>query len=566
MFKEIARRFESGSMSEADILEAHRVIQPFEAAKGKHTYFPNEKEQKFFLQPHRVKFISGANRSGKTCTCVVYLVSAAEGWHPMQKSNLEILVDQAMEDWVKRQAEYLLENKLWINSPPLNLRCVAIDFPTYVQEVIGPEFEKWTTISDVKAFEYDNEKKRKISWKNGSKLIFMTYVQPYKTHGGSALDLVYFDEEPSREHYQENIMRLVSTKGHAICGMTALEGVTWTEEKIFKPAEKGDKKYYAMEMSTYENPINTKEVVNEILDLCVTEADVQIRIYGKRVPRGGHIFEGWKEAHPFIVERFPIPPESGMLVRAIDPHPQLPHAVSWIWIDIHHFTNTDSFEQATGFRYSPFNNFPYMFVCAELFEKGSAPMLASYMDIVEDKIGRKSDMTICDPRGWQKSQEDASAKSFVEQLADVGIYPIPGSKKLMGSEKNVGGLVKLKECVSLEFKVALDMSGNMETITKPFPQLMLFNDLNHHRFEYANYRWAPPPMTRAGESKEAPQKPIDKDDHFIENDRRIVEWARDQQFEVFDTPEYSVENLKFTSGGRQIDIRFEEEESVLIGA
>jgi len=225
MFKEIARRFESGSMSEADILEAHRVIQPFEAAKGKHTYFPNEKEQKFFLQPHRVKFISGANRSGKTCTCVVYLVSAAEGWHPMQKSNLEILVDQAMEDWVKRQAEYLLENKLWINSPPLNLRCVAIDFPTYVQEVIGPEFEKWTTISDVKAFEYDNEKKRKISWKNGSKLIFMTYVQPYKTHGGSALDLVYFDEEPSREHYQENIMRLVSTKGHAICGMTALEGV-----------------------------------------------------------------------------------------------------------------------------------------------------------------------------------------------------------------------------------------------------------------------------------------------------------------------------------------------------
>jgi hypothetical protein len=565
MFIELGKRFNSGKMTEDEILEAHGIIQPFEAAKGKHTYFPNEKERKFFLQPHRVRFISGGNRSGKTCSCVIDVVSSAEGWHPMQKPNLEILIDRAVDDWVKRQCEYLLENKLWINSPPVDIRCVARDFTTYVEEILGPEVEKWATQADIKSFDYANEKKRKISWKNKSKLMFMTHVQDSKTHGGSALDLVWMDEEPPSQHFQESVMRIISKKGKIIGGMTAEDGVTWTEQKIFIPAEKGDSKYYAIEMSTYENPINTKEVIDEVLSMCLSEADVQIKIYGKRVPRGGHIFEQWKEAHPFLIERFQIPQEGGMLGRIIDPHPQLPHAVSWIWIDINHITNTDSFEKATGFRYPPFNNLPYMFVCAELFEKGSATMLASYIDIMEDKIGRKADITICDPRGWQISQEDENAKSLVEQLNDVGIYPIKGSKKLMGSEKNVGGLVKLKECVSLEFKVAKNMSGTMETVTKNFPQLMIFSDLNHHRFEYANYRWQPPPMTRAGESKEAPQKPIDKDDHFIENDRRFVEWARDQQFVIFDTPEYDAK-LRYKSGDVEIEVNFEEEENMLIGA
>jgi hypothetical protein len=62
MFIELGKRFNSGKMTEDEILEAHGIIQPFEAAKGKHTFFPNEKERKFFLQPHRIKFISGGNR------------------------------------------------------------------------------------------------------------------------------------------------------------------------------------------------------------------------------------------------------------------------------------------------------------------------------------------------------------------------------------------------------------------------------------------------------------------------------------------------------------------------
>jgi hypothetical protein len=240
-----------------------------------------------------------------------------------------------------------------------------------------------------------------------------------------------------------------------------------------------------------------------------------------------------------------------MFVMAIDPHPQLPHAVSWIWVDL---------ERQTAEQYPPFRDLPYMFICAELFEKGGGYKLASYIEIMENRLGRKHDIAICDPRGWQKSQDDKNAKSVVEQLEDANIHPISGSKNLMG------GLVKMKECLDLEWTVTQNMQGDVEKVTRDYPQLMMFSDLDHHRYEYKNYRWQPPPMTRSGESKEAVQKPVDKDDHFIENDRRIVEWVRDQNFEVFDTPEYDITKINLTSNGKPLEVSFEEEESMLIGA
>jgi len=489
--------------------------------------------------------------SGKSTACIVDIVAQCEGWHPLQRENLIRLSEEAVDEWVREQCKKLLEKKLWIPSPPIKARCVGIDFPNFVDKVLGPEYERWATQAELKEVSYDNEKRRKIVWKNKSQVEFMTYAQEVIAHGGAAIHVYHLDEEPTEGHYQQALMRIISTNGRILCGMTAEKGVSWTEQKIFEPAEKGDPHVFAMEMSTYDNPIATPEMINTIKSLCLNQAEIDIRIYGKRVAKGGSIFESWKDEHPFVIDRFPIPPEGGMLVMMIDPHPQLPHAVSWMWIDL---------ERQTAEKYPPFRDLPYMYVCGELFEKGGGFKLASYIELLENRLGRKHDLCICDPRGWQKSQEDVNAKSIVEQLNDAAIYPIQGSKNLMG------GLVKMKETLDLEWEVILNMQGEQEKITRQFPQLMIFSDLEHHRFEFKNYRWQPPPMTRTGDSKEAPQKPVDKDDHFIENIRRGVEWMRDQKFEIFDTPEYEVEKLRFAANGKEIEVNFEEEESMLIGA
>jgi len=539
-------------MTEEEILEFHRIIQPFEAAKGKFEYFPHRKIQEWMLQPHVNLFIHGANQSGKSTACVIYVVSMCEGWHPAQKPSLVRLVDEAVDDWVKRQAEYLLENKLWLPSPPIMARCVGNDFPNFIDKVLGPEYIKWATAADLKDIAYDNEKRRKITWKNKSYVEFMTYQQEVIAHAGAKFHVIHLDEEPSQGHYQQSMMRISIFKGRIICGMTAEKGVSWTKQHVFDPAAKGDPNFYAIKLSAYDNPIMTAEMINKLRATCLSKVEEKIRIDGEMVPRGGSIFEQWVDDYPFVIDPFEIPKEGGMLIMAIDPHPQHPHMVSWVWLDVQRQTNE---------KFPVFENLPYMFVCAELSEKCNAKKLASWIEIKEKHLGRKHDIAICDPRGWQKSQEDENARSLVEQLNDYGINPIMGSKKL------IGGLVKLGECLELDFDITLSAkTREVEKIRRDFPQMMIFDTMEIHRFELKNYRWQPPPMTRAGESKDAPEKPVDKDDHSIENIRRIVEWARDQQFEIFDSPEYSVENLKFTSGGRQIDLRFEEEESMLIGA
>jgi hypothetical protein len=542
---------ESDSLTEEQILEAHKWMKVMDMARGKHFYFPNEKEYKFHLELATVKFISGGNRSGKSTTCIMDVVAQCEGYHPLQRPNLERLYKEATDKWVREHCEYVLDNRLWISSPPIKARCVGMDFPNFVDKVLGPEYIKWATQAELKAISYDNEKQRRISWKNKSQVEFMTYAQEVIAHGGAAIDVYHLDEEPTEGHYQQALMRIISTKGRILCGMTAEKGVSWTEHTIYEPAEKGNKDIYAMEMSTYDNPIATPAMIDTIKSLCLNQAEIDIRIHGKRVAKGGHIFENWKEDYPFVVPRFPIPQEGGMLVMSIDPHLQLPHAISWIWIDL---------EKQTSDKYPPFKDLPNMFICSELFEKGGGYKLASYIEIVEDRLGRKSDIVICDPLGWQDSQADENSKSIVEQLNDAGIFPIKGSKNLRG------GLVKMKECLELEWTVTLNMEGDVETISRDYPQLMMFDDLGHHRHEFKNYRWQPPPMTRSGESKEVEQKPVDKDDHFVEASRRIVEWMRDQNFEFFDTPEYDIEKINFTANGKQVEVSFEEEESMLIGA
>lgn len=519
------------SIPEDDLRKIHEQVMYWNSAKGKFFYTPNRKEQEFFLSPHMIRAISGGNRSGKTATCVMDAVMQCEGWHPMQKANLRKLAEEALEEWVRKQAQYLLDNKLWIKDPPVKWRCVSIDFPNFVEKVVGNEYEKWSTHELVKEFAYGNDKKRKIIWNNKSQVEFMTYEQPVLSHGGAALDGIHFDEEPTEGHYQQGLMRIVSTKGRITVGMTAEQGVTWTEERIFTPGEQGHKDIFVMEMSTYENPVNTEAIVDKIKAQCLDETEIQIRVYGKRKARGGSVFKNYREEHPWIVEPFEIPQDKGMLLASIDPHPQIPHAVAWMWCD---------FE---GLFHPLHNDKPNLYIVAEMFEPGHIPYLASLLRVKEHEIGRNHDLILCDPWAWNKSQADEHAKSLFEQLTENGIYPIKGSKDLSG------GIVKMGEMFSLQ----MDVEGKDSRET---PQLMVFNTCDRFKWEMKNYRWQPPPRTRQGEGKTPKQKPVDKDDHLIEAVRRMCEYVYDGDLEVYE----AVERPRFAVNNQLIDVDWQTED------
>ena len=512
--------------------EINNKILLWGQARGKNFYHPNDKEYKFFLHYPKmsvwVSAISGGNRSGKTATCVMDLIMQAEGWHPLQKENLERLADEALEKWVREWCKLIYSKKKWIASPPIRARCVAVDFPNYVDKIIGPEYAKWLSydLVDPNSIGYNKERERMIKWKNGSFVEFMTTLQDLRAHGGAARHVVQVDEECFQDYWVENIMRVISFGGRMVYGATAVEGITWTEEAIFEPAEdpKNDE-IYMIEITTYDNPMNTHEDVDRILKQCADDTDVDIRIYGKRKRKGGKVFPMAKDEHPWIIERFEIPKDKGVLVLAIDPHPHIPHAGLWIWIDYE------------GLFHPLIEDKPNFYEVAEFFENGSIPEIKFFVSEQENNLARNHEYCLLDPMAWHADQTKPEDKPIYEQLEEYGIYPQRGSKD---REANI---IRCQQMLTIAHP-KLTTADYMRTKKNPdmilrmhpdaHPRLMTFEDLEVTRQERRN--WHYPTYRRSALMEHAPikRKPVDRDDHMMENEGRILAFFEEFKAELLE--------------------------------
>ena len=539
---------ELDASGELDAMDPHKrkelaeKLVALQNQMGKNFYEPNRKLYKWFLMPYMIKGVVAGNRAGKTTATVVDVIMQCEGWHPLQRENLVKLTEEAIEEWVRVLCQKILDTKKWIKSPPVSARIVTVDYDNYVEKVIGPEIEKWASKDLLKDVQYDNEKRRRVTWKNGSRLEFMTYKQDIAAHGGAARDTIVFDEEPpNKDLWSENLMRVISTKGRMTLGMTAVNGVTWTEDEIWVPGLQGKKNTYAIEMTTYDNPMNDEKTVNMIKSKCIDDVDVDIRIYGKRRARGGSVYKTYKDKYPWVVPWFKIPSNEGLLVMAIDPHPKTAHAVLWAWID------TD------GYHYPLFDDKPNIYFIDAIFQNNHIPGLAATIKMKEAaSIGRVHDICLCDPSAWITDQTRVHSKSIVDQLNDAEIFPIKGSKDL------AGGILKVNEMLSLEW-----VYENRGKVTRERPQAMILttdegreDGLGRLRWEIKNYRWASPSINSKIQSVR--EKPVDKDDHLVEDHRRIIEYVVEGNFETESIFDLKPPAIKMD--GQLIDINYDSEE------
>jgi len=532
VLKQVARLDYDGKLSKMDPNEKVKIARQlvaWEQAQGRNFYRPNDKAYWFFLQPHFIKWIFGGNRSGKTATCVMELLMQCEGWHPLQRENLEKLVTESWDDNVKRQCEDLLKRKKWIRSVPVTVRVVAVDFPNGVEKFVGPEYRKWWTRADIKYDGIDNEKKRRVEWKNGSVLEFMSLDQDLDAHGGTSRDAIHFDEEPTSEHYQENLMRVLSSQGRIIGGMTAVKGITWIKDQIWDKFEKGDKDIYAIKMRTEDNPIISSKTVKVIMEQCIDKDEIEIRLHGEFKARGGLVFKEYRDRTPWVVDPFAIPEEKGYLILAIDPHTRTDHAALWTWVDT----------EGSG----PFplkNGKPNLYEVAEYFRGGTIPEFSNDLKMIEMRLGRKHDLALCDPSAWTGDQRDDNTRTTVEQFTEAGIYPIKGSKDLQG------GIHKTRELMLV--------TGDGDK-----PRLMTFNSLERTRWETTKYRY-PDMRGRLRDEKAGSERPLDKDDHMMENRRRIVEFVFEGNFEVIEPvdPLPQVNFKPIIINGKTVDVSFDE--------
>jgi phage terminase large subunit-like protein len=519
-------------LPDVDRVKIVQEMLEWDKARGKFLFEPNEKGYLWFLVPAYLRWIFGGNRSGKSSQCCMDVIMQIEGYHPLQRENLNILAVKANKDWVRGLAGLYLDHRKWIKSPPVSARCVAVDFPNGVEKIVGPEYAKWLDRSMVSYIGYDNEKKRRIDWKNKSFLEFMSHDQDLDSHGGVSRDVIHFDEEPPSEIYQESMLRTLSSGGRMIGGMTAVRGITWTKDEIWDRYDKEewskdhvDKRIYAIKMRTGENPVNTAEMVQKISEMCLDDDERAIRLDGEFTARGGLVFREFKDRYPWVVKPFEIP-ERGLLIQSVDPHDSTPHGVVWLWVDY----DGDKDFPVVG-------NRPNVFVIAELFQHATIEDLSEDIKMIESRWNREADVRLCDPSAWNESQKDTISKSTFQLFADSGLYMIKGSKDMTGGNR----------------KVRIELKVDDEKVERP--RLFIFDTCKGLRWEMLKYRY-PDLRGVSKDNRKQPDRPIDKDDHRVECMRRAVEYVVDGNVSIGDMEE--TPHLRYQ--GQVIEFAEEEDE------
>ena len=567
-FEEIRKSDEAfAKLSKADLDIISKQLSSWHGAMGKYLYAPNMKLFKAYLQPHSIIASSAGNRAGKTSGHVINVIMQIEGWHPLQKQNLERLCDEAVNEyidtlgekhdvsWVKPHCKKLYSEKKFLPDPPIYGRCVAPDYPNYIEPIIGPEYEKWATKSMLAEVAYTNMNKRIINWKNGGYVKFLTIQQELKAHGGWAGHVVHIDEEIPQEYWVENNMRLMSLDGRILYGATAIEGVTWTEEAIFEKGENGDPNIYVFEMSSYENPWNTEDVVKRLLEQCMDETDVDIRIHGKRKRRGGKVYPMCKDTKPWIIPSFEIPKLKGLLVMAIDPHPQIENAILWTWVDYE------------GIFHDLIEGKPNLYNVAEIFEHGNVKAMNYYIELTEANLGRKHDYVVCDPSAWNVDQNKPEERSLADQYGDFGIYVQKGSKDRTANIIRVGGLLTLWH-ERMPVSEMARAKGNPDIILRDYPdarpQLFTFEELRVLRQERRNWHYPVYRRAALAEHNQIKPKPVDKDDHLLECEGRIGAFVDDFNEQELITMPAEDHRTYTNSKGEVLDISFDDNEDLNI--
>lgn len=415
---------------------------------------------KFHQSKARSKSLIGGNRSGKSATLTVEACIAASG-----------IIPKSLEGIYPKEYIRL----------PAYVRLCAVDYDNGVYKILWPKVMEWLP-NDL--IESENKSLNIIRLKNGSEIEFMSYAQPTEKFGGTARDFVGFDEIPPPDVVRENVMRTIDRGGRVMYSFTPV---------IHMKDNRGRVTNNALSISTYYdstylrarrivddksdvinerglpwievfhiNVYNNQHVNLEILrqeEQGMTEQERLIRVEGRFQHLAGMVYGENYDEKVHVVNSVPTDPNWPTYVF-IDPHPQIPHHVSWVLVDPH----------------------GRKFVVDELKVKGGSGDLASAMLALEASRGYWVVWRAIDPLAF--TPDMTTGKSLAQDLAELGLEVRPGSKD------KYTGIYRTKE--------ALD--GR---------ELFFFDRCEGHRWEITHYIWA-------GDD------PLKKNDHYMENVRRAM--------------------------------------------
>lgn len=486
-------------------------------------YKPNH-EVALELHKDRANIVmaGGGNRSGKTTTGIIDVMIRLTGIIPKALVN-----------------EYPKE-KLF---HPQHGRIVSTDFPNGIDKVIIPLFlgvRSWFPQSMIVSWD-SKSRTMQIRNINGtiSTIEFMSYDQDVEKFQGTSRHFILYDEEPPKSIRDECKMRVFDVDGQEIFCMTPTKGMSWTFDDLFERRGRevsfkidtrlakgkisdpvmlvgepdtdiiipdGDPDIHFFNFFSKHNPnINQDRVEKEAGKM--GEEEKSMRMYGHYISFTGQVFNEYDEKIHMVKNVFEIPGDWPRYM-ALDPHPRTPHAILYIAVDS--MGRKWAYDEIWTEKGCSYRKLAMVILKSEFYQVPENKL--EFGDFSEDMvkiIQQNGILRLAEPikfkRPWVVRrlidpsaliENPATRTTLANDLISMGIGNFfPGSKDLSR------GILQVKEALSV-------------------PEIFFFPHLTRTRFEFRRYVWAD--YTINPEKRNPQQKPKDKDDHMMENLRRLI--------------------------------------------
>jgi len=343
-------------------------------------YQPYPEQEAFHRCPLKGRYVAGGNRGGKTDAIVVDAIKNATNTNQYWQRPVE-----------------------WGNGA-IQLRFVVVDINKGVEQIILPKLKRWCAPSMLIDGRFEKSwdpGKLVFTFANGSTIDFLTHGMTLDKHGGVPRHIIYFDEEPPQDVFNENMMRLVDYDGYWVIAATPVNGIGWTYDLLWEPAENNPEngQVGTFTLSAEKNPYLQADNFDRFMIGMSTE-ERQVREEGKFVARSGLIFPQFAmNLDKFVAEEAFIPSKK------------------WDW-----YTSTDfGYHNPTAWYWHAVGPQGQIITFAEHYQSEmTTPEHVAVVKQREAAFGKQPLARVGDPAGNQR--QGNTGTSYISEYASRGIF------------------------------------------------------------------------------------------------------------------------------------------------
>jgi len=458
-------------------------------------YQPTIIARHFHASTAKTRANFGGNRSSKTFSHIIDYACQFTGRAP---ESLEGIIPKHRLD------------------PHRRLRLCMNDYPNNFMKVIWPYIKMLVPSDAIADVVKDSGRIKAITNRYGGFIEFMQYDQDTEKFQGASLHSVGYDEEPPEDKRKENLMRLADTGGEETFSLTPVSGaVRWLKRELYDRRSllieneyefdfdehgvlkdvrclglrrtelpDGNPNIHCFFSCIFDNPkISKDEAIRLLAEM--PEDEAVMRGKGHFLFLGGLVYPMYNDATHVVPWFDWHNPREYTPYIFIDPHPRTPHAVSFFVV------------RKDGRR----------FQVDEIFESCEADPLA---ELIAQKLdGSQPEVIVCDPLAWIPDMTSAQ-RCFAWDLMDALAKHHIDAPVIKASKDLANGILNTKR----ELTPKLDNYGNK------VPGFQVTENCANFRREIVNWSWSD--WAHRTETKGPKQVPVDKDDHFMENLYRFI--------------------------------------------